>query len=369
MTCRYQLTDDNRRIPVVVHWHPKELLAKQHPATCPGCLPCDDRHCIVCAGHLRLDEIGTCIDCLGQARRDLFDILDLVKMLPDHALRAARWGHLVASDPIPGGDAIVMLSRGSEGLSDDGTTNPGDPMPPSYVLAWWESRWRDALGLTGWHPPLAWSLLARPSWQRRADRTLITAYAFLTANLGWAAAHHGGFHVFARDIAGLRRHLEQLLYAGDYPAEGVACFDCNATLVREYRPPARCRHRTDAALSGVTFAEWVRILDSYPELADRHADCDQGGLKDPDGNTGWHCPRCRRDYSAGEYQLAVKATYSEYADVLPATELAERLGVQPATIWQWAQRGHIRRRGRGSDRRTLYDVHDALRYVSQIDSD
>lgn len=274
-------------------------------------------------------------------------------MLPAHALWSARHGKLAAADPIPGGDAIVMLSRGSEGLSDDGMSNPGDPEPPAYVLGWWEERWRTDLGLAS----------LRPAWQRRADRTLTQAYVFLDTHLSTAAQQLAGFAQFARSLSDMRRHLESLLSAGDAPIRGVQCFRCRQTLEREYRNPVECRHVLEAHRAGLGYAEWLRTLASYPVLAGEHASCDQGGLLDPDPVVGWHCPRCRRTYSPGEYALALKAAADEHAEALPATELAVRLGVSAATVWSWAHRGFVRRRGRGADRRTLYDVADALRHA------
>jgi hypothetical protein len=354
MTCRHFLTIDARRIVVTLQQHldPEPV---RHAIDCLGCLPCDKRHCSVCAAHLDLSEYGTCVDCLGQARRDLVAGLDLVAMLPDHALNAARWSHLIAADPIPGGDAIVMLARGSEGLSDDGTTNPGYPMPPSYLLSWWEETWRDALDQP--YP--------RHRPHQHAHQTLLLAYAYLNANLGWAAAHHPGFGVFAGDIAGMRRYLEELLHAGDYPAEGVACFQCGATLIREYRDPVPCRHVTEAERAGLGFAGWVRILASYPELGDEHAACDQGGLQDPDPATGWRCSRCKRRYTVGEYMLAVRASYDEHADWRTQADCTRLTGVPRGSIQGWASKEEIRKRRDPETGRVVYSLIDIRTRAAQ----
>lgn len=299
---------------------------------------CERRHCAVCQRHLEAGEVATCWTCIGRARRDLVAILDLVRMLPEHALRSAVHGHLAAAEPIPGGDAIVMLGRGSEGLSEDGVTNPGDPDPPAWVLGWWEEVWREALALGS----------RRPSWQRRADWVIADSHVFLNEHLDWAANYHKGFQVFARDLGGTRRHLEALLRAGDAPQDGVSCFECGSILEREYRAPRPCSCpprpvlRTDREL-------WER----------KHAIHDQGGLTDPDPDCGWHCPHCHREYSPGEYRLAVTAAYDQLAaaDFRTQSDVTRLTGCPRGTIQGWASRGQIRRR-RDSSGRVTYSVSD-----------
>lgn len=304
--------------------------------TAPEGEDCGYRHCVVCNGHLDAGEVATCWLCVGQARRDLVAVVDLVALLPEHALRAASNGRLVAAEPIPGGDAIVMLGRGSEGLSDDGATNPGDPEPPAWVLGWWEEVWREALALGS----------RRPVWQRPADRTIATAQVFLNDHLDWAANYHAGFGLFARDLGSTRRHLEALLRAGDAPQDGVSCFECGATLEREYRAPRACSCPPRPTLR----------LDR--ELwEDAHAAHDQGGLKDPELDHGWHCPRCHRDYSPGEYRLAVQSAYDATADFRTQTDVTRLTGCPRGTVQGWASRGQVRRK-KDSSGRVTYSVSD-----------
>lgn len=297
-----------------------------------------DRECAVCLRDLEAGEVATCWSCINRARRDLVAVWDLVAMLPEHALQSATNGHLSAAEPIPGGDAIVMLGRGSEGLSEDGSTNTGDPEPPAWILGWWEEIWREALALGS----------KRPVWQRRADRTIATAHLFLNEHLDWAAQYHAGFHVFARDIGGMRRHLEALLRAGDGPQEGVSCFECGSTLERQYRAPRACSCPPRPVLR----------LDR--ELWEQnHAAHDQGGLVDPEPDSGWHCLRCRREYSAGEYRLAVSAAYDQLAaaDFRTQSDVTRLTGCPRGTIQGWASRGKVRRR-RDSSGRVTYSVSD-----------
>jgi hypothetical protein len=367
LTCRHQDPRDHAT-PMVVKDQHADPPPGDHSARCKGCLPCPRHHCTVCNIHLLPGEQQTCTDCLAQTRRDLNAIVDNAALLPDHALDAAHDGHLVASDPIPGGDALVMMSRGSEGLSDTGDTAAADePLPPSYVLAWWEEQLREHLALAS----------RAPAWRRRPAATLVGAHRFLNEQLTWAAANHPGFHALATDLRRLRAHLDELLRAGDAPAQGVPCFTCGTHLEREYRRPRPCKcgprprpphtahHRVDLCCLGcvIELRWWIT-----------HHTHDQGGLKVDDPYADWHCPRCNVSYRPGQYQRAVKDTYIKNAGTLPVTELAERTGIPAGTIRRWASgrttthKGEVikippqlRPRGRTPDGRKTYLVEDVLR--------
>lgn len=308
---------------------------------------CGYRHCVVCARHLDAGELATCWSCVGRVRRDLIAIVDLVALLPGHALQSALHGRLAAAEPIPGGDALVMLGRGSEGLSDDAATNPGDPEPPAWVLGWWEEMWREALVLGS----------KMPAWRRRPDETIATASVFLNDHLDWAAHYFSGFHVFADDLGKTRRHLEALLHAGEAPMEGVSCFGCGETLQREYRAPKPCscpprphcqiQRQQHPRAEGCPGCEWDEL----------HRGHDQGGLANPDPDYGWHCHRCQREYSPGEYRLAVSAAYDAAADFRTQTDVTRLTGCPRGTVQGWASRGQIRRR-KDSSGRVTYSVSD-----------
>lgn len=361
MTCRHQDRHDPAS-PIVTTGAHVDPLPADHDADCSGCRPCDREHCTRCSTHLD-DEIQTCTECRAQARRDLRAVIDLAAMLPDHARNAAHDGRLIAAEwrkVGPGGDATAMMSRGSEGLSDPDALDD-EPSPPSFVLGWWEEQWREQLGLDS----------QRPVWQRRPEHTVASAFRFLDQHLTWAAANQPGFAVFARDLHSLRRHLEELLRAGDEPLHGVACFDCGATLERDYRPPKPCtcgprprlephthlqpHNRTDVCCLGcANYLRWQLALEAWEAT---HRDHDQGGLADTDPHAGWHCPRCRRHYSAGEYQLAIKARHDEVARYRRLDDAARITGAKPGTIKVWATRNRVRRRRDGSGRVT-YNVPD-----------
>lgn len=303
-------------------------------------MTCDDecisRHCGVCRQHLDAGELTSCWGCVAKARRDLIAIADMFALLPDHAFHAATNGHMVASEPLLGGDALVALSRGSEGLSEDGGTNSGDAEPPAWVLGWWAAVWREALGLD-----------SKPSvWRRPPDLVFAEANAFLGEHLDWAAHYHGGFRQFARDLATTRRQLEGLLRAGDAPLLGVACFECTATLERVYRAPRGCPCPPKAGVP----------VGDHPAWEVSHAGHDQGGLHDPAHDAGWSCPVCRREYSAGEYGLALAAAYDSCAEWRSQRDATRLTGVPRGTVQTWASRGRIRRRKDSG--RVLYSLLD-----------
>lgn len=304
-------------------------------------MTCDDdcgyRHCGVCGHHLDAGELTTCWYCVGKARRDLLAITDLVALLPEHAFHGATNGHLVASEPLPGGDALVMLGRGSEGLSEDGGTNTGDPEPPAWVLGWWEETWREALVLGS----------KLPVWRRPPDQVIVEAQAFLGEHLDWAANYHPGFRQFARDLTTCRRQLEALLRAGDAPQEGVCCFECGVTLQRTYRAFRACSCPPKAEVGVTGHFLWEKI----------HASHDQGGLHDPTPDAGWVCPACHREYSPGEYRLAVATAYDAAAEWRSQTDATRLTDCPRGTIQGWASRGQIRRR-KDSSGRVTYSVLD-----------
>lgn len=297
---------------------------------------CGFRHCGVCDSHLDGGEIATCWFCIGRVRRDLIAILDLCALLPAQALHGANRGKLVAAEPIPGGDAIVLLGRGSEGLSEDGGTNAGDPEPPSFILGYWEEVWRDALALRSRKPP----------WQRPADRTIAEAQVFLDRHLSWAGREFSGFHLFARDLRRIRGQLEALLHAGDAPQGGVNCFECGATLEREFRAPRACSC-PPRPVRGPDAGAW--------EV--EHAVHDQGGLRNPDPDHGWYCGHCRREYLPSEYRHAVELAYDAAADFRLQADVTRLTGVPRGTVQGWASRGQVRRKRDDSGRMT-YSVSD-----------
>lgn len=232
--------------------------------------------CGVCRHRLGTDELATCRACVADVRAHLLAVEATYGLLP--ALlgvlgsNAPQPGQVRASErPLPGGDVLVLLARGSNALEalrrlrqaeavgkphDEppwGADDAGnDPPSAAYELGRWVDDWR---------------LLRREPVGGHAA-TVPGAVDYLLARLPWAASHHPGFAEFTLDVKVLRRRLERAAGLDDRPERaGVPCFDCRGDLERPY---------------------------GY-----------QGRVDD------WTCRRCHRVYDQAAYLLAVRATLQE----------------------------------------------------------
>lgn len=312
---------------------------------CTGCVPCPKRHCLLCKREHLETELQTCPYCVGQMRGDLKEIEELTALLPDQAAEGVTEGKLIAAAPIPGGEAMVMLAPGSLGTQADDHEHESwaDPMPPLTLLESWENDWRHMRG-----QPAA------------GKSTIVGCRSYLERHLSWASQHHDAIEDFAREITSCRQRLAADLHASEKAAvKAVACLSCDTLLDREYRDPKPCRcWRRAEAMAKHEPAQVIyrRLILNFPE---EHVDCDSGGLQDPHPLVGWHCLRCRRDYSPTEYQRALQQQNNEI-ELRTGDYLAEELQVQPALLRAWASRGKIRRYGRDAEGRVLYRA-DAVR--------
>lgn len=292
---------------------------------CRGCQRCLERHCVVCAAeHTSESEPLTCASCVASLRQALVDIVRLVHELPVHACLGGDEGRLAAGAPIPGSDATVLLGPGSDGRAQthalvNGRDAPhavdeyrGDPEPPLSLLASWEDDWRLTFGHGG--GPRA---------------TLGRARAYLDEHLSKAAQEHLAFDEFAADIRRCLARLEDVTHDGLRDESGAPCVHCGTNLVRHAAPPQP---------SGVNG--------------------DRGGLRDE-----WRCPRCRRAYDMHSYWNAVRAAYTAHATALTDREIEAQYGVPRGTVRVWANRGVVRRRGKDTRGRRLYDVDDVRRHA------
>jgi hypothetical protein len=160
----------------------------------------------------------------------------------------------------PGGKLM-----GANSTAADPDSRPDDAPSVVAVLASWEDAWRHERGL--------------PGAPYRA--TVSNAAEWLTTNLGWAASRFPAFDEFAEDVRSLRFRILRALGLSDDPVRMNAdCFECGASLVRDYFLPRPCNHGPD-----------------------RHSSyCDQGGLRD------WcRCVKCGRTYTPAQYHLALRA--------------------------------------------------------------
>lgn len=377
---------------------------------CTGCLPCTAEHCVLCqARHVNDAHPLVCPRCVGGIREDLDAILvDTRKLRAQAIAGSSAAGRLLAAAPIPGADAMVMLGPSGDrhlaaarydlaakGLTFHGPRDlwahytddhrPKDLEPPLSLLASWEDTWR--------------SHLQAPS---RKPADVADAVAYFDRHLTLMAQLHDGPDIvaFARDVAGLRARLEEVLHdehtlngagkSGGDAERGIECFECGVRLVRRIQDPKRCscgprpvrRHaqhgpctcpaqlRLEVDEKGNVVPVQARTVDPddghiHPrrdlsciachleaEWEARHAKHRQGGVDDPAPGLSWECPGCRKKYTAGEYATAVRrdlSTAHEDEDgrqigwttvPIAAEAAAEQTGrpITAATLRTWAAR-------------------------------
>jgi len=249
--------------------------------------------CICCQCSLQKFEGGfTCDGCLLEARTLLAGIVTMWTELPQHLghLRSPSYDNARpgASDgrPLPGGDLIVMMAKGSRGDAEDGhSTKDGDPLSVSYELGWWAMEWAETRD--------EYMILRR-------DVAEIAGY--LETRARWAATSHPAFDAYLRDLKALHGMLERATQR-HRAAERAnsACFDCNGPLIRKVGPDG---------------------------LADEHVTCST----------------CRRKYTPAEYLLAQAETIVTareslgWVTVATASFAAQR---STKTIRAWVEQGKI----------------------------
>jgi hypothetical protein len=292
MTCRFVSSTEPR------------VVAGRHAVPCVcdnrelGCLPCPEPHCIVCG---RNHAKAACTGCLDAARSDLEAIWDLCSSLP---AEAAEKG--VQSEALmllgPSADPEAWRNRATSAMvgriDASYLEDCRDELHPLWVLGSWEQIWRDHLDHFS-----------------EAPITVVSAHSYLNMQIGYMSEQaEPAFDEFAREIGGCRAHLENVIREGLRDEAGVPCSDCNRTLTRRSAPATGCFHSRKAMLMARvddhTAPDAVlmlrRILLAYPEMAEEHARCNQGGLVEH-----YECRGCRRVYTEAEYWLAVRARVEE----------------------------------------------------------
>lgn len=223
-----------------------------------GNYQCDD-----CATQIPTCSVGahpsrqhgiTCDKCTVQTLTWLNDVVDLYATLPDHIgviAGLAPGGKNRSNDTsMPGGDALVMLSPGSEGRAEQHriTAFDGDAPSVAHALSAWEDEWRTTRGEQ-----------AAPELE-----TTTGAAKYLARHNAWAAQCHGGYGEYRDELRRLRGRLRSVCGDSARPVRAaVACLDCGGDLVRPF---------TEVGLSDV-----------------------------------WECEDCGRHLTAGQYVQAVKA--------------------------------------------------------------
>jgi len=256
--------------------------------------------CIVCTRRsLTEHEPQVCGRCVARAAEHLSGIAllyDRLTLLRGH-LRSATGSRLSpgprgAGDgrPLPGGDLVALLGKGSEGLAEDGeTTKDNDPISVAYELGWWERDWRERRR----QPP--------PRTGLSASRELHAAVAYLQDGHRWAALSHPAFDEYARDLRRIHEGLERAALLVRQPEKAAAsCFDCGGDLVRPVT-------RDGLEVEG-------RVV----------------------------CQQCGSSYGPQRYLLALAARRQSGLDGWVPYRAAAKAAQRPvATLWSWVQRLHV----------------------------
>ena len=126
---------------------------------------------------------------------------------------------------------------------------------------------------------------------------------------------------------------------------GAGCFDCGASLEREWRDRKACRCPKPVGCRRYT----PLLVCQHPTCAEvEHRDgCDQGGI-----SPRWSCPGCGRIYSPQEYRLALAG--SRQAETWVPIDAAAGMATKPhRTLGTWARRMAVASACRVRDRRVL----------------
>lgn len=221
--------------------------------------------CIVChRAELGDDQTQTCTRCVARVRSQLIEIEQLWAMLPeaiaDHAGAAKPIDQPRGTeDPLPGGDAMVLLGPGSTRWHSELIEIDSAP----GVLERMDRDWRITMGLPVTDTPMTLS-----GWA-----------LFLLRNLARMAQDHPAFDEAARDIARLAAQLRTATREGYIIEHGVPCLDCGMRLTRRWGEPQPCKHN-----------------------GSHSNECDQGG------RDSWRCENraCPRTvYSDDDYHRAM----------------------------------------------------------------
>lgn len=280
--------------------------------------------------------------------RDLSEIRLLATALPSQAM------HESTSRLMPGGNAMVALA------------------PVANIEAWehqyegWEAhnlrvihgevrgKVRDLSHVTeeddNWEPALQvltyWSIQWRTLHGAEYDKrpTIDSEANFLRWSLDWAAANEPRFDHFARDMNRARRHLEDIVHAGQRAdrtrvlCDNPTCED-PARLIRTFAP------REHVANECTSCGE---LTD--PTKAGDCGLCENGTTSevwqsDPDLD-GYKCPACRHRYTQDDFDRTYKRQLrSEGAERwVPLTDARgtlAALGRSERTIRKWLEDSEV----------------------------
>lgn len=275
----------------------------------------DDR-CQICTRPLHEDDHTTCLNCVNQVRNTIRDIVDLYAELPD-AIRTITG---ISYDPftsrssdvhVPGGQALVLLSPGTEhGVTSSRTGKrdhvadhyPNDPPSAAGVLATIEDDWR----------------AHRHDRPADYDPDVTRSAEYLTKHVAWAARVHPAFTDTARTLRNLRHRMERV--TGNTPPKpetSVApCIACGGELRQRWGEAGELEHE---------------------------------------------CAHCGRIHDQTAYRLAIRARLEvarrDDTLTLTAKEARELYRLSEKQIYVWEYRGKLAPIGETENGVKLYSNH------------
>lgn len=346
--------------PVKCHWNGEGRVTKEHrrgcdTPGCEGCKPCTEPHCTMprCSRHT--DDL-CCARCVGKVRDGLERIASLCQLVPvaaaekgvnspavvlggpvpEHSTHAARHAWAIRGGLCRCGERCSDLQPEPEGpWCEDWKTcahhvcrrRTGRATCPD-LAAWLDQAddERHPLWVLG-----SWDMLVAEHFghTRTMRVTVAGAVAYLSANLTDLARHEDfAFDELAREVETTLGYVEEVLSIAPRPQRGAPCPVCHAAgrkakqLVREY-------------------------ADGEPD----------------DALDMWACPTaaCGETWTVEQYDKYVEREHARQAPRLTASQIAAEYRVSEGTLRVWAARGKVRKYGRDTSGRQLYDVADVLR--------
>lgn len=303
--------------------------------TCPGCVPCtrdEDgfpvEHCRSCRGH-RAEHLRTgehmCPRCVGRIRGELQAVLSAMALMP---LEAQHDSHGVESEEFALAGPVAHLTTWQQtSIAAMRAGVPAahldrDERDPYFVLATWEREIRRTLGHDDYVD---------------CSTTLAGTVGYLDSQLTTLARGKDTAAQLVQlrsQAADVRSHLEAVLHDSRGPERGAPCPICSEALGANDADPEAPR---------------------APRLRLTRDDEDTTGASDT-----WTCPRnSDHTWSEADYRHRVGGDYLAHAAALTADQMHQQWRIKPSTLRTWVQRGDVKRRGKDSSGRALYDVAQA----------
>ena len=81
------------------------------------------------------------------------------------------------------------------------------------------------------------------------------------------------------------------------------------------------------------------------------------------------CKRCKRESTPFLYRQSVKEEHRKVAGKLNATDMIDEYDITQGGLTGWVSKGKVRRRGKDSNGRQMYDVADVKAAIKHRDGE